>query len=256
LNIRDPFSFLEVYAPNRKASSLTNPEEAFNQRLIFPAGVFSIQQEFDKKYILVSKKFAEDIFNYENRITSLEISTDPGTDMAVIKSAVSKTLGPDFQLKDRFQQHLTIYKIMKSEKWAVFLILSFILVIATFNVISSLTMLVIDKKKDIAILHSMGATKKMIRRIFLFNGLLVSVAGAAAGLLLGFLICFIQQRYGIIKLSGSGSFIIDSYPVKMISRDFIYVSLTVLFIGLIASWYPSRKLISDQLDIKAIAGEE
>lgn len=256
LNVSDPFSQLEIYAPNRKASSLAHPEEAFNQRMVIPSGVFSIQQEFDAKYILISKAFAEDIFNDENRLTGLEVLIRPGTDVQQAKTAILSVLGNNFTLKDRFEQHATIYKIMKSEKWAVFLILTFILIIAAFNVISSLTMLVIEKKKDIAILHSMGATKEMLRKIFLYEGIMVSLTGAVGGLLLGAIICYIQQRFGIVTLSGSGTFIIDAYPVKMLLTDFIYVVLTVFLIGLFASWYPSRRLVSDKLDIKAIAGEE
>lgn len=256
INLRDPFSFLEIYAPNRLASSLANPEEAFNERLLLPSGVFSIQQEFDNKYILVSKKFAEDIFSYEGRLTSVELITDPKADLDEVKNNVSRILGPDYVLKDRFEQHATIYKIMKSEKWAVFLILTFILVIATFNVISSLTMLVIDKKKDVAILQSMGATKQMVRKIFVYEGMIITVVGAIGGILLGSLVCLVQQEFGLIKLAGSGSFIIDAYPVKMLFTDFVYVSLTVMFIGLIAAWYPSHRLITDKLDMRAIAGDE
>ena len=255
MNMQDPFSYLEIYAPRRKAASLLQPEEAFNQRMITPSGVFAIQQEFDAKYILVSKDFAKEIFEFDDQLTGVEVVTDQNKDLDAITNQLRTLLGPDFVLKDRYEQHATIYKIMKSEKWAVFLILTFILIIATFNVISSLTMLVIDKKKDVAILSSMGANKKMIRRIFLIEGFFITIAGAVGGLLLGSGICFLQLHFGLIELGGSGSFIIDAYPVKMILKDFLSVLLTVTFIGMIAAWYPGWRLIGDQVNLKVIAGD-
>ena len=141
---------------------------------------------------------------------------------------------------------------MKSEKWAVFLILTFILIIATFNVISSLTMLVIEKKKDISILHSMGADSRLLRRIFLTEGLFITGIGAGIGLALGFIICFLQQQFSLIKLGNGGSFVIDAYPIHMQALDFVYVLLTVFMIGLIAAWYPSQRLIGKTEIISAM----
>ena len=159
-------------------------------------------------------------------------------------------------MKNRYQQHELIYKIMKSEKWAVFLILTFILIIATFNVISSLTMLVIEKKKDITILHSLGANSALLRKIFLLEGLFITSLGAFVGLSLGFIICFLQQKFGLIQLGGSGSFVIDAYPVKMEFLDFLYVLTTVFFIGLIAAWYPSKRLIGGIVNLNEVKSDE
>ena len=165
-------------------------------------------------------------------------------------------VGKDFTIKNRFQQHELFYKIMRSEKWAVFLILTFILIIAMFNVISSLTMLVIEKKKDIAIYRSMGAETTFVRKVFLIEGMMITVFGALIGLMIGTVICYLQQRFGLIKLGGSGSFVIDSYPVKIVVVDFIYVFFTVCLIGLFAAWYPAKRLIREKINLKVIAGEE
>lgn len=243
LNINDIFSQLEIYAPRKSAATLINPEEAFNRRYLSASGVFSVQQEFDTKYIIVPLRFANEILEYDSRVTALEIGTRKDADVEKLQKQISALAGSKFVVKNRYQQHELIYKIMKSEKWAVFLILTFILIIATFNVISSLTMLVIEKKKDISILHSIGADSGLLRRIFLTEGLLITGLGTLIGLALGFIICFLQERFGIIRLGNGGSFVIDAYPVHMQALDFVYVIATVFFIGLIAAWYPSRRLI-------------
>ena len=256
MSMNDPFTQLEIYAPRRTATSFTNPEEAFYKRYVSPTGIFAIQQEFDSKYIIVPLRFANEIFEYDNHLTAIEIATNPGTDVEELQSNIQKKLGSKFIVKNRYQQHELIYRIMKSEKWAVFLILTFILVVAAFNVISSLTMLVIDKKKDIAVLQSFGADVTMLRRIFLFDGLLITLTGALSGLFIGFVICILQQKFGLIALGGSGSFVIDAYPVKMIITDFLYVFASVAVIGLLAAWYPSKRLIKNEINLKLIAGDE
>jgi len=256
MNINDPFTQLEIYAPRRTATSFTNPEEAFNKKYVTPTGIFAIQQEFDKKYIIVPLRLANEIFEYDNHLTSLEIAAEPGTDIDHLQSEIQNKLGNKFSVKNRYQQHELIYRIMKSEKWAVFLILTFILVVAAFNVISSLTMLVIDKKQDIAVMQSFGADVSLLRRIFLIDGVLITMTGAISGLFIGFMICWLQQNFGFVQLGGSGSFVIDAYPVKMLFLDFIYVFASVAVIGLIAAWYPSRRLIRNEINLKLIAGDE
>ena len=256
MNINDPFTQLEIYAPRRTATSFTNPEEAFNKRYVTPTGIFAIQQEFDKKYIIVPLRLANEIFEYDNHLTSLEIAAEPGTDIDHLQSEIQNKLGNKFSVKNRYQQHELIYRIMKSEKWAVFLILTFILVVAAFNVISSLTMLVIDKKQDIAVMQSFGADVSLLRRIFLIDGVLITMTGAISGLFIGFMICWLQQNFGFVQLGGSGSFVIDAYPVKTLFLDFIYVFASVAVIGLIAAWYPSRRLIRNEINLKLIAGDE
>ncbi|MFW5710246.1 MAG: ABC transporter permease, partial [Bacteroidota bacterium] len=173
-----------------------------------------------------------------------------GTSSETIQEKLRNILGPSFEVKNRFQQKELFYKIMKSEKWAIFFILSFILIVASFNIIGSLTMLIIDKKKDIASLRSLGSDINMIRRIFLFEGLLITISGTVMGLLLGGLISWLQMEFGFIRLQGSGSFVVEAYPVQMKLTDFILVFFTVIFIGFIASWYPirfiSRKYFMDR----------
>lgn len=256
MNIGDFMSQLEIYSPRKSASSLTNPEEAFNSRYILPSGIFAVQQEFDSKYIIVPISFARDLLESETQLSSLEISLLPNADAGFVKQQIKNLLGEKFNVKDRYQQHELIYKIMKSEKWAVFLILAFILLIATFNVIGSLTMLIIEKQKDISILHSMGADSGLLRNIFLTEGLFITLIGAVIGLTTGGIICFLQQHFGLIKLSGSGSFVIDAYPVNMQPFDFVYVFVTVFAIGLLASWYPAKKLVEKKISLQTISVDE
>ena len=256
MSLSDPYTQLEIFAPRRTATSFTNPDEAFYKRYISPSGIFAIQQEFDYKYIIVPLRFANEIFEYDDRLTAIEIASAPGTDVDQLQSDIQSKLGNKFVVKNRYQQHELIYRIMKSEKWAVFLILTFILVVAAFNVISSLTMLVIDKKKDIAVLQSFGADVSMLRKIFIIDGLLITMTGAISGLAIGFFVCWLQQEFGLIALGGSGTFVIDAYPVQMLLKDFIYVFGAVAVIGLLASWYPSQRLIRDEINLKMIAGDE
>ena len=248
VNLDDLFSSISVFVPKRGRQMELNPEDAFIRKSIVPAGVFSIQQDFDSKYVLVPIRFARALYQYEKEVSAIEIGLSQDADMEVVQKEVEKLVGPGFVVQNRFQQHELLYKIMKSEKWAVFLILSFILLIATFNIVGSLTMLIIEKKKDIAILHALGADVPLVRRIFLLEGSLISLIGALAGLLAGFLICLLQQRFGIIKLQGSGSFVIDAYPVHMQGLDFVYVLVTVLFIGLLAAWLPAGQLTKKLLN--------
>jgi lipoprotein-releasing system permease protein len=246
------YNQFEIFAP-KKSASAADPEGAFNRRFISPAGIFSVQQDFDTKYIIVPLRFASEIFEYENRLTALEIKLNDNGDENEVSKNIKSQLGDKFEVKNRFMMHETLYKIMRSEKWAVFLILTFILIIAIFNVISSLTMLVIEKKKDIVIYRSIGADVVFLRKIFLKEGMMITFIGAVAGIFLGFIVCIIQQKFGLIQLSGSGTFIIDAYPVKMSPKDFVYVLLTVCFIGFIAAWYPARKLIKEEIDLKEVA---
>lgn len=241
INIADPFSILDVYMPKRGKTNTLSPEEAFNTKLIMPAGIFSIQQDFDAKYVIVPLRFAHSMMDYTTEVSAIELGIDKDVDPEIIKSALKDRLGPNYVVKTKLQLHELLYKIMKSEKWAVFLILSFILIIATFNVISSLAMLIIDKQRDIAILNSLGAHQDDIRKIFLLEGVLISFSGAFIGLGLGFSICLAQIKFQLIKLGGA--FVVEAYPVDLQLMDFVYVLLTVLSIGLFAAWYPAKKMI-------------
>jgi lipoprotein-releasing system permease protein len=250
-NIEDWQNPLTFYVPKRNATFSAMTENAFNSEVIFPSGFFSIQEDFDSKYVILPLNFVKNLMDYSNEITSIEVGVQKGSDIDRIQKNIRQIIGPDWLVKNRFQQQEVLYKIMKSEKWAIFLILSFILFIATFNVIGSLSMLILDKKKDIAILQSMGATQPLIKRIFLLEGIMISFSGAIAGLILGGIICRLQQIFGFIRLgSAESTFVVSSYPVYMQLTDFILVFLIVISIGLLAVWYPVYNI--RKLDITAI----
>ncbi len=243
-NLNDLLNPINVYAISRTKNISFNPEGVFNTLKIFPSAVFSVQQDFDNKYVIVPLIFARKLLEYKNNeLTAVEIGLADNADRAGIQEKIRKMLGEGFTVKNRFQQQELLYKIMKSEKWGIFLILSFILLIATFNVIGSLSMLIIDKKKDITVLWSLGADHKLIRKIFLLEGLLITVLGAVLGLFFGSIICWMQQEFGLIQLQGTdNSFVVTAYPVQMVFIDFIYIFLTVFVIGLMAAWYPVRRI--------------
>ena len=184
LNLNDYLDPLEVYVPRRGIESSINPLESFNSEMLSPKGIFSVQQDFDVKYVIVPIRFARKILDYTNEVTSEEISLVKGADVEKVQPEIEKITGNKFSVKNRFQQQELLYKIMKSEKWAIVLILSFILLIATFNVIGTLTMLILDKKKDISVLWSMGADRKLIRRVFFTEGMMITFLGALSGLVL------------------------------------------------------------------------
>ncbi len=242
LDMNTPDNYISVYIPKRTGAITGLPQESFNSELIRPAGIFSVQQDFDDKYMLVPLRFARRLLDYTDELTGVEIRIAKGTDAAIIKAAISGLAGPKFKIRDRFEQQELLYKIMKSEKWAVFLILTFILIVASFNVVGSLTMLILDKQKDITILRSLGANDAVIRRTFFAEGLMISFAGAFAGLILGLVVCILQLKFGLVKLQGGGSFIMDAYPVKMMVKDFLYVFLTISLIGMAAAWLPVRRI--------------
>jgi lipoprotein-releasing system permease protein len=231
---------LDIYIPRRTATLTMAPEQAFNRKMIFPSGIFSVEQEFDMNYVVIPIAFARELLEYDDEVSSIEIKLRDNFRESAVQQEMQELLGDEFRVLNRYQQHEWLYRVMQSEKWAIFLILSFILMIASFNIIGSLTMLIIEKKKDMAILKSLGAGEKLISRIFLFEGWMISATGALAGLLLGFVISYMQMEFGIIKLYGSGTFIIDAYPVELQAADFFYVFFTVLLIGFFAALIPVR----------------
>ena len=237
LNFVNP---IVVYVPKREGKVSLNPENAFNRRYIFPSGIFAIQQDFDSRYMIVPIDFARELLDFTSEVSAIELKINPAFDNDEIQEKVKEIMGEDFDVKNRFEQEELLYKIMKTEKWAIFFILTFILIVASFNVIGSLTMLIIEKKKDILILRSMGAELKRIRSIFLYEGWMISVLGAIGGLVVGVFIIWLQKEFGLIKLQGSGSFVIDTYPVEIVLFDFILVFFTVIGIGYLAAWYPVR----------------
>ena len=241
-NLNDFLNPLNLYVPKRGRSTGLQPSQAFNATSNFASGVFGIQAEFDMEYILVPMRLARSLLEYDDEITSLVIGLEANANTSRVQAEIERLLGPSFQVRNRLQQQDFLYKVMRSEKWAIFLILSFILIIASFNVIGSLTMLVIEKNRDIRILYNMGASKKTIRRIFLVEGILISLGGALAGIILGGLVCWLQMQFGIISIQAEGSFIIDAYPVEIEAIDFVLVTITVFAIGLLASVLPVRNI--------------
>jgi lipoprotein-releasing system permease protein len=242
-NVNDPLNMVQVYVPKRGSSATIDPSKAFNVKQLFATGVFSIQADFDLRYMITPISFARELLDHEGRISSLELALDPDANMAEVRESVQEMLGADYVVKDRFQQNELLYKIMKSEKWAVFMILSFILMISIFNVIGSLTMLILEKKKDINILRSMGASEELIQRIFILEGVFISMIGAVTGLILGLLVCFAQIQFELVKLNTGGNYIVQAYPVEVQPMDVLYVFLVVATIGLLAAWLPVRKII-------------
>lgn len=235
---------MTLYLPKRTKKTLSGtPDQTFNSRPVHVAGVFSVQQEFDMSYVIVPISLARELLEYDHEATSLEIKVNGLPALAGVKQHLAKELGPGFDIKDRYQQQATLYKVMKSEKWAVFFILALILIIAAFNMIGSLSMLIVDKKKDIAVLWSLGATNAQIRKIFFSEGMMISLAGGLLGLFLGGFLAILQQQFGLLKLGGGeGNYIVDAYPVRVQILDFIYVLLTVIFIGAATTWYPVRQI--------------
>ncbi len=251
INLRDPAKMLSVFVPRRGNASSFSMQNAFNNRLIHPAGVFSVQQDMDDKYFFVPLRFARNLLNYQNEVTALEIYLNNPENVKKIKSEIKKLTGNRFNILDRNEQNITLLKVMQSEKLAVFLILVFIMILASFNMIGSVSILIVEKKKDIAVLKSMGADKKLVSRIFFGEGMLITLLGSGAGLILGFIILYLQQTYGILKLGGGqGAFIINAYPVKMYWQDFLYVFATVQIIGLAAAWYPVKYILRNFESIK------
>jgi len=242
IDMNAPDNLISVYIPKRTGSITGLPQESFYSELIQPIGIFSVQQDFDDKYMLVPLRFARRLLDYSDEVTSIELRLAKGADSKSIQEKITAIVGPEFRVQNRFQQQEVLYKIMKTEKWAVFLILTFILIVASFNVVGSLTMLILDKQKDIGILRSLGARDATIKQIFFLEGLLITLTGAIAGLILGLLVCFLQLKFGLVKLQGGGSFIMDAYPVEMMLTDFLYVFFTIALIGSASAWLPVKRI--------------
>ncbi|MDA7768421.1 FtsX-like permease family protein [Flavobacteriales bacterium] len=240
MRIGNAFQQLQVYVPDREKNNLLRPENSFIQKSILPVGIFTIQSDFDAEYVIAPISFIRDILNREGQSSSLEIKCSDA-EMAVIQADLKQILGSQFEVKNRFEQHAFLYKILSSEKLAVFLILTFILIIATFNIIGSLTMLLIEKKKDIELLFNLGANRRLIKNIFFYEGVLTTALGAVIGLFFGLLVAYLQIYFGIVKM-GEGSFVVDSYPVVVEFVDVVLVLVVVLAIGSLASLIPSSQL--------------
>lgn len=249
LGIQPAFTdHIMIYVPRKGNRVSINAAQAINQNYVFPSGVFTVLEEIDSKYIIVSYDFARDLFECENEVSSIELGIKSDASFKKVQKEIQGILGENFHVKNQYQQHVLAYKTMESEKWVAYLILVFILMIASFNLIGNLSMLIIDKTDDIFILRSMGADSKTIRNVFLFEGWLISIIGAILGTILGIIICWIQIKFEIITFPGN-SFVISAYPIKVVFTDVIMVFGIVLLIGFFAAWYPvkyiSQKYLSE-----------
>ena len=243
---------LKIYAPKREGQlDMANPTEGFVEDELFSPGiVFSVKQgKYDKNYILTSIFFTRQLFNQDGMLSSLELRLKPGSNFDAVKSEMQQIAGDKYDVRDRYEQQEDTFRIMKIEKLIAYIFLTFILMIACFNIIGSLSMLIIDKKDDVVTLRNLGASDQQISRIFLFEGRMISVIGAVIGIALGLLLCWLQQQYGLVRLGSSeGSFIVDAYPVSVHPWDVVLIFLTVIAVGFLAVWYPvryfSRRLLS------------
>ena len=239
--------YLKLYAPVRRGqiTDLEDPSDGFVvDSLISPGVVFAVNQaKYDRDHILCSIGFARRLFDQDGMLSSLQIRLKPGSDLAAVKKQMREIVGSKYRVLDRFEQQSDTFNIMQIEKVLAYVFLTFILMVACFNIISSLSMLIIDKKADAATLRNLGATDRQIRSIFLFEGRIISAIGAVVGILLGLLLCWLQQEFGLVHMGDSaGSFVVNAYPVSVHYDDVAIVFVTVLLIGWGAAWIPTRKL--------------
>ena len=235
---------LKVYAPRREGQlNMANPADGFvEDELYSPGVVFCMKQaKYDSHYLLTSIAFSRQLFDQEGRLSSLELRLKPGSDFEKVKARMQELAAGRFYVHDRYEQQDDTFRIMKVEKLIAYIFLTFILVIACFNIIGSLSMLIIDKRRDVVTLRNLGASDRQITRIFLFEGRLISAIGAIIGIALGLLLCWLQQAYGLVRLGSSeGNFVVDAYPVSVHPWDIIVIFLTVLAVGFLSVWYPVR----------------
>ena len=236
---------LEIYAPKRGSRiNMSNPMSSFVSDQLFSSGLtFTVNQEkYDASYIITSISFARRLFQYTNEVSAVNLRLTPDADENTVIKKLKEKLGDDFRVQNRYEQQADTFRIMEIEKLISYIFLTFILMIACFNVIGSLSMLIIDKKNDVQTLRNLGASDSQIVRIFLFEGRMISFIGAVSGVIIGLALCLIQQEYGIISLGNAGSFIVDAYPVSVHAWDVVLVFATVLIVGFISVWYPVRYL--------------
>ena len=239
---------LEVYAPKRGSKiNVANPSTSFQSSYLHSSGlVFAVnQQKYDASYMLTSLSFARDLFQYDTEVSSIELKLKKGSNLSDVQKRISRQLGDDFLVLNRYEQQQDTFRIMEVEKLISYLFLSFILLIACFNVVGSLSMLIIDKRADVVTLRNLGANDSIITRIFLFEGCLISFLGALIGVILGLTLCLIQQEFGVIALgsgSSAGAFVVDAYPVSVHFGNVVLVLITVLVVGFLSVLYPVRYL--------------
>jgi lipoprotein-releasing system permease protein len=238
--------YLHIYAPQREGQlDMMNPEGAFvEDSLVSPGLVFQVKQsKYDKDYIITSIAFARNLFNRQGELSSLELRMKANVDIASAKKKIQEIVGEKYRVLDRYEQQADTFKIMQIEKFFAYVFLTFILLVACFNIIGSLSMLIIDKRDDVVTLRNLGASNKQITQIFLFEGRMISLAGAVIGILIGLLLCWLQQQFGLVRLGdSSGSFVVDAYPISVHPWDIVLIFVTVIVVGWLAVWYPVRNI--------------
>ena len=241
MNIGSVFENLQLYLPKRNANFI-NYKNAFSTSSLSPVGIFSIQQEIDTKYILTHISYLQNLIQKENFVSAIEINLLDKSEILTFQKKLAEKIGNNYKVINQFEQQEFLYKILNTEKLVVFLILIFIVLISAFNIISSLTVLIIEKKNDIKTFLNLGLDHLSLKNVFVIKSMLGVVFGSLIGLALGFLIAYIQQEFGLIKM-GEGGFVIDSYPVKILFTDFIFIQLIVLVIGFFASWTTAHLML-------------
>ncbi len=237
--LKDPLHSLSVFMPRRGGGRSLIPLNEFERDEILVWGVFVIQDDFDNQYIFTPIDFVRNLLDYEEEVTALEVALQPNRPLARTTQEIARALGPAYQVKSRYQQNALLYQVMNAERLVVYLILTFVLVIVAFNMIGSLSMIVIEKKRDISVLKAMGATTRQVRQIFLAEGVLQSVISLIIGFVLATALVLAQQYLGLIPIQSSGTFVVQYYPVALNPWDYLFVALIVLALGFAASWFPA-----------------
>ncbi len=245
INVNDFVSPISIYAPKRGKVESINPDDAFNKLTISPAGIFSLNDDFDFKYVLIDLKAAQQLFDCPDAFSIVELSITDKKQLESIQTQLQETLGANYQIKNRYQLNDVLFKTLETEKLWTFLILAFILVIATFNIIGALTMLIIEKKKDIKTLYNLGADQKFIQNIFMQEGFLITSVGALSGLVIGLIVCLLQQQFHFVTFEDQ--YVIPYYPIEIQLKDFIWILGVVMGIGFFAAIYPVRIFTKNDL---------
>jgi lipoprotein-releasing system permease protein len=252
VNIDRSVEPLRITVPRRGVKNAILPEDQFTTMPAIPSGIFSIQQEFDSKYVFVSLAFAQELLGLGNRISGYEIKLKKEGDINLAKKEIAALAGPDFKIKNRYEQRAETYRVMLVERWVTTAILAFILLIISFNIIGSLSMLVLEKARDISILKAMGAQAKLVERIYLMNGMFASLIGAGIGLAAGYALCLLQIKFHFLKLTNGddSSFVIDYYPVELKAMDAVVTVVIILTVSLLAAYFPSRRAGGSEMNFK------
>jgi lipoprotein-releasing system permease protein len=244
-----PAGDLTVILPKKNSGGI-DPLESISEGNVKAAGIFSIQQDFDNKYVITNIDFVKQQMGFAaDEYSALEIKLTPNADLTDEKDKLQSLLGKDYIVKTRYQQNTSLYNTMRLEKWFIYAVLTLILIIAAFNMVSALTMLVLEKRKDISVLQSMGAGRNSILKIFLGEGLLLGALGAALGFVMAVILCLLQMKFKLVKLGG-GSFLIDYFPVKLMITDFLLVAATAIAIAFFAAWFPARKASRQAFELR------